>query len=225
MTMEETMMIPTALANKHFIWWTAWLNNNDSDSENEESINYDKEDDSNSEDEGSINNGESFVDEDMVTNLLIMQLIKELPHGQQRDGDEWAKSEWQLQVTIEEPIGEQTIKNFVQIIENNLLNNCGTTLKYILIAGDMFSPSAESGLTGKTSTPSTTHAVREDIVSISDFILDNCKDIYLCTNIIFVNVIPSITIVLWHIYFISTETVGNIWSNTLLKYCKGAFAH
>ena len=123
---------------------------------------------------------------------------------------------------LQATIGYPSIKEFIHIVETNLLNGCGTIRKDIMIAQDIFGTSG-SILKGKTTTPSTTH-LREDIIPIPDFIVDNYKGVTLCVDILYVNGIPFLTSVSRHIYFTTVEAIINGKEKTLLKCIKGIIA-
>ena len=112
-------------------------------------------------------------------------------------------------------IGHPSINEFIRIVESNLLNECGTSRKDILIAEDMFGTSG-SILKGKTTTPSTTH-LREEIIPIPDFVIDNYKEVTLCVDILYVNSIPFVTSVSRHIYFTTAEAIQNAQAKTLIN--------
>ena len=105
----------------------------------------------------------------------------------------------------------------------SLLKDCGTTCKDILIAEDIFGPSA-SGLKGKTTTTST-EVSREEIVPVPDEILDNYKDVCIEVDIHFINKIQFLASISKHLYFTKVEAILNVEAKTLLKSLKGTFAH
>ena len=120
---------------------------------------------------------------------------------------------------LQTTIGHPSIKEFIRIVETNLLNGCGTNRKDIMIAEDVFGTNG-SGLKGKTTTPSTKH-LREELIPIPDFIIDNYKEVTLCVDILYVNGIPFVTSVSRHIYFTTVEAVHNSQATTLVKCIRG----
>ena len=117
----------------------------------------------------------------------------------------------QLQATI----GDPTTKDFLDIIEKSILDDCGTIRKYILVAEDIIGPSG-SRLKGKTTTPSTTH-VRKDIIPAPGKILDNYQDVCLEVHHLFVNAIAFLTTVSQHLYLTTVKAIINDEAKPLLK--------
>ena len=100
---------------------------------------------------------------------------------------------------LQATIGHPTTKQFIRIIETNLLEGCGTSRKDVTIAEHIYGPS-RSALKGKTTTPTMGH-VREEIEPIPDFVTDNYKQVTIGVDIMYVNRIPFVVSLSRHIYF------------------------
>jgi uncharacterized protein YbaR (Trm112 family) len=85
-------------------------------------------------------------------------------------------------------IGRPSDRNFIHLVENNLLKDCPITRQDITAANDIFGPNLGS-LKGKTVCRSERHvrAVRDEIPR---YVMEQYRDVTLCTDIMFVNSIP-----------------------------------
>ncbi len=85
-------------------------------------------------------------------------------------------------------IGRPSTRDFIKIVQMNLLPNCPITTKDIMAAEDIFGPNLGS-LKGKTVHRQGEHVTTE-YVDLPITIISRYRDIVLCIDIMFVNKIP-----------------------------------
>ncbi len=89
---------------------------------------------------------------------------------------------------LQDMIGRPLTRDYIKIVQMNLLPNCSITTKDIMAAEDIFGPNLGS-LKGKTVTRQGEHVTTEH-VDLPMIIMSRCRDIVLCIDIMFVNKIP-----------------------------------
>ena len=115
---------------------------------------------------------------------------------------------------LQQIMGRPSTRNFLHLVENNLLPNCPITRRDILAAEDIFGPDVGS-LKGKT-VCRTTPRVELHLVDIPPDIMSQYNNITLCGDIMFVNRIPFFVTISRHIKFSTIEMLQNQQANTIL---------
>jgi hypothetical protein len=126
-------------------------------------------------------------------------------------------------------IGRPSTKDFICIVERNLLPKCLITKADTLIEEDIYG--AEIGaLKGKT-TRQRPHAVRTFITPISSEVMNKYQSITVCIDIMYINKIPMLVTKSRHIRFGTIEAIPNKINIALVKcvqnvmklYTRGGF--
>jgi Reverse transcriptase (RNA-dependent DNA polymerase)/Zinc knuckle len=125
-----------------------------------------------------------------------------------------AKLARKLQVTI----GRPSTKDFIRIVEMNLIPNCPITRKDIMAADDIFGPDIGS-LKGKT-TRGQPNKVRPTMIDLPSDLVQQYKDVVLCADIMFVNRIPFLVTLSRKIRFGTAEMLGNRQAKTITEAMK-----
>jgi hypothetical protein len=134
---------------------------------------------------------------------------------------------------IQATIGRPSTRQFIDIVERNLLPNCPITRQDILTAEHIFGPDVGS-LKGKTVRRQGPRTELE-YVRVPDPIVEKYRNVIISVDLMFVNRIPFLVSISRNIKFGTAEMVVNQQSDTLMKalrqvcavYKKGAslFAH
>jgi len=89
---------------------------------------------------------------------------------------------------IQQIIGRPSTKDFIHLVDNNLLANCLVTRMDILAAEHIFAPDLGS-LKGKTTWRKNTHVDMSKVNILSELV-SKYKDVILAVDIMFVNKVP-----------------------------------
>ena len=107
---------------------------------------------------------------------------------------------------------------FVKMIDNNLIKNCDSTRRDIMMAQDIFGPNTNI-IKGKTVARATPH-VREDILPVPPKILERYSDVCLSMDVYYINKCPFLRTVSRHLMFRTSIPLLNEKQSTLIKKIK-----
>ena len=119
---------------------------------------------------------------------------------------------------LQNMIGRPSTRDFLHIVDNNLLPNCPITRKDIRAAEDIFGANLGS-LKGKTTRRSGDH-VPAELTSIPSDILSKYHQVVIGIDIMYVNKIPFLVTISRHIKFGTVEVLKNRQGPTILKMIK-----
>jgi hypothetical protein len=108
---------------------------------------------------------------------------------------------------IQKTIGRPSLRTFLNIVDNNLLQNCPVTRKDIMAAEDIFGPDIGS-LKGKT-VRSASVPVDIRIENLPATVMLRYKEVTLCGDIMFVNKTPFLVTISRDIKFGTVEMILN----------------
>jgi hypothetical protein len=119
---------------------------------------------------------------------------------------------------LQRSIGRPSLKSYLRIIDDNLLQNCPVTRRDVMIAEHIFGPDVGS-LKGKTvrQYPAT---VKIQVTSVPESIMSQYSEVTVGGDIMFVNRIPFLVSISRHIYFATAEAIPNQQQKTLLQGIK-----
>ena len=126
-------------------------------------------------------------------------------------------------------IGRPSTKDFIRIVERNLLPNCPITKADILTANNIYGTEI-GALKGKT-TRQRPHAVRTFMVPVSSQIMNKYQNVSHCVDIMYINKVPMLITISRHIKFGTIEAIPNKNKITLIQciqkvmklYIRGGF--
>jgi Zinc knuckle len=119
---------------------------------------------------------------------------------------------------IQKIIGRPNTRQFMKIVDNNLLPNCPVTRRDIVAAEKIFGPDVGS-LKGTTVRQSAT-PVATNYTDIPATIMSHYRDITLAGDIMFVNKIPFFVTISRNIKFGTAEMIQNQQTKTILAAIK-----
>ena len=116
---------------------------------------------------------------------------------------------------IQKIIGRPSSKQFLEIINNNLLINCPVTCHDVLAAENIFGPDLGS-LKGKT-VRQTPESVMINDVKVQENILERYRHVTIAADIMYVNKIAFFVTISRNIRFVTSERLLNQKAETILK--------
>ena len=119
---------------------------------------------------------------------------------------------------IQKMIGRPSTKEFIKIVENNLLINCPINRQDIRAAEDIFGPDVGS-LKGKTVRRGTAH-VEVPSVTIPATLMERYRDVIIGADIMFVNKLPFMVTISRNIKFCTAELILDQKQETLFAAIK-----
>ena len=119
---------------------------------------------------------------------------------------------------LQKIIGRPSTRDFMNIVENNLLPNCPITRRDIVIAENIFGPDVGS-LKGKTVRHSPV-PVNPSLVDIPSHIMSHYREVTLCGDIMFVNRVAFFVTISRHLKFCTAEMLVNQQAKTILTAVK-----
>jgi hypothetical protein len=118
---------------------------------------------------------------------------------------------------LQSKIGRPSTREFIQIVNNNLLPNCPVTQRDILAAEDIFGPDIGS-LKGKT-VRRRPHPVTTDLTysPLPPTVHERYREVTLCADVMHVNGIPFFVSISRHLKFGTIEAISNQRLQTIVK--------
>jgi len=126
-------------------------------------------------------------------------------------------------------IGQPSLRDYTRIVTENYLPNCPVMKANILVAENIFGPDVGS-LKGKT-TRRNPHTVKQVVEPLEPSAMRHYRCVTLCADVMFVNVIPFLVTVSWHIKFGTIQPIANRKMATIMAgtkavlqvYCRAGF--
>jgi hypothetical protein len=116
---------------------------------------------------------------------------------------------------MQDTIGYPSNKEFMKMIDNNLIVNCAVTRRDVIIARDVFGPNIDM-IKGKTVRQQPGH-VREDISPVPAYILKSYGNVIISIDIFHVNGIKFFRSISRHIHFRLTTSIRDAKKATLMN--------
>jgi Reverse transcriptase (RNA-dependent DNA polymerase)/Zinc knuckle len=112
-------------------------------------------------------------------------------------------------------IGRPSTKDYLNIVNKNLLTNCPITAADIMAAEEIYGPDLGS-LKGKTVRHKVDH-VDAEVTNVPCSIMERCKDVTVCADVMYVNKIPFLVTTSRGIRFGTAEMVERTSNKVMLK--------
>jgi Reverse transcriptase (RNA-dependent DNA polymerase)/Zinc knuckle len=120
---------------------------------------------------------------------------------------------------IQKMVGYPSTRDFLRLIDGNLIPNCPVNRADVVAAEDIMGPSVDS-LKGKTVRRGEEH-VSSDILPVPRDILSLYRAVTLCVDIMYVNKLPFLVTISRHIKFATIELLSNRQEGTIGKSITG----
>jgi hypothetical protein len=112
-------------------------------------------------------------------------------------------------------IGYPSTRDFLKLVDNNLIPNCPIGRSDVLAAEAIFGPNVKA-LKGKTVRQGELH-IKSDILPIPRDIMSLYREVTLCVGIMYLNKIPFLLTISRNIKFATIKLLANRQENTIGK--------